>query len=45
MTEGTRPEKQVPIAYGTALVLLIMVLLVNFLAIYLRRRSRSARKW
>ena len=45
MTEGTRPEKQVPIAYGTALVLLVLVLIVNFLAIYLRRRSRSTRKW
>lgn len=45
MTEGTRPEKQVPIAYGTALVLLVLVLGVNFLAIYLRRRSRSTRKW
>jgi phosphate transport system permease protein len=45
MTEGTRPEKQIPLAYGTALVLLILVLLVNFSAILLRRRFRMARKW
>lgn len=45
MTEGTRPERQVPIAYGTALVLLVLVLGVNFLAIYLRKRIRSTRKW
>ncbi|HSV30524.1 MAG TPA: phosphate ABC transporter permease PstA [Atribacteraceae bacterium] len=45
MAEGTRPERQVPIAHGTALVLLMLVLGVNFLAIYLRRRIRTSRKW
>lgn len=45
VTEGTRPEKQIPMAYGTALVLLALVILVNLSAILLRRRSRAARKW
>lgn len=45
ITEGTRPEKQIPLAYGTALVLLALILLVNLLAIVLRRRFRVARKW
>jgi phosphate transport system permease protein len=33
---GTFPAKQVPIAYGTALVLLALVLLINLVAIVLR---------
>jgi len=45
MTEGTEPEYQVPIAYGTALVLLLLVLAVNFIAIVIRCRARRARKW
>lgn len=40
MAEGTYPEKQVPIAYGTALVLLMLVLLVNFGTIIMRARMR-----
>lgn len=45
MTEGTHPESQVPIAYGTALVLLLLVLLVSALAIFLRLHIRRKRQW
>jgi len=44
MTEGTHPEAQVPIAYGTALVLLFLVLGVDLIAIIIRNRARK-RKW
>ncbi|MCM8769843.1 MAG: phosphate ABC transporter permease PstA [Candidatus Omnitrophica bacterium] len=42
MTEGIYPEKQVPIAYGCALVLLIVVLSISTVAIILRHRYRIA---
>ncbi len=45
ITEGTKPEFQVPIAYGTALVLLLLVFAVNFVAIIIRFRMRRKRKW
>ena len=45
MTEGTKPEFQVPIAYGTALVLLLLVLGINLVAIVVRTRIRRAKKW
>lgn len=45
MTEGTSPEKQVPIAYGTAVVLLLLVLAVNGIAIFFRYRMRKRRTW
>jgi phosphate transport system permease protein len=45
MTEGTEPEFQVPIAYGTALVLLILVFAINVVAIVIRSQSRRKRKW
>jgi phosphate transport system permease protein len=41
MTEGTHPKEQVLIAYGSALVLLFLVLLISAFAIYLRQRQRS----
>ena len=41
MTEGTHPETQVPIAYGTALVLLFLVLGIDLLAIVIRKRARK----
>jgi len=44
MTEGTHPEAQVPIAYGTALVLLFLVLGIDLVAIIIRKRARK-RKW
>jgi len=45
MTEGTHAAKQVPIAYGTALVLLCLVLSISAVAIYIRYRIRKTRKW
>lgn len=45
MTEGTHPESQVAIAYGTALVLLIMVLCFSAIAISIRYYIRRSRKW
>ena len=41
MTEGTHPEQQTQIAYGCALILLVLVLLISGLAIILRQRQRS----
>ncbi|MDR1941044.1 MAG: phosphate ABC transporter permease PstA [Endomicrobium sp.] len=38
MTEGTRPELQTPIAYGCALLLLAIVLLISSAAIILRNK-------
>ncbi len=43
MTEGTHPEAQVPIAYGTALVLLFLVLGIDLIAIIIRNRARRKR--
>lgn len=45
MTEGTHAETQVPIAYGTAVVLLLVVLSISSLAIIIRYRIRKKRKW
>jgi phosphate transport system permease protein len=45
MTEGTHPESQVPIAYGTALVLILLVLGLNLVAFTLRNRFRRSKKW
>jgi phosphate transport system permease protein len=39
MTEGTFPERQTLIAYGCALLLLFLVLMVSGVAIYLRQRQ------
>jgi phosphate transport system permease protein len=45
MTEGTHPDQQVPIAYGTAVVLLVLVLSMSTLAIIIRYRIRKNRRW
>ncbi|MFO7896612.1 MAG: phosphate ABC transporter permease PstA [Candidatus Cloacimonadales bacterium] len=45
MMEGTHPEQQVPIAYGTALVLLSLVILISLVAIIIRYKMRKTRKW
>ena len=45
MTEGTHPESQVPIAYGTALVLLFLVLSIDSVGIIIRNRFRKRKKW
>lgn len=41
MTEGTHPVKQRDIAYGCALILLILVLLISAIAIIIRQKKRS----
>jgi phosphate transport system permease protein len=41
MTEGTHPDKQVAIAYGCSLILLVIVLLISAFAIILRNKYRS----
>lgn len=41
MTEGTHPEEQTAIAYGSSLLLLGLVLSVSMLAIYIRARQRK----
>jgi len=45
MSEGIYPEKHTAIAYGTALVLLGLVSLINLTAIILRTRARKRKKW
>jgi len=45
LTEGTHPESQVPIAYGTALILILLVLGLNLIAFTLRNRFRRSKKW
>jgi phosphate transport system permease protein len=45
MTEGAHPNEQVPIAYGTAVVLLALVLFVSAIAIAIRYKIRKNRKW
>ena len=45
MTECTHPESQVPIAYGTALVLLFLVLSIDSVGIMIRNQFRKRKKW
>ena len=45
MTEGTHAAKQVPIAYGTALVLMFLVLSISAIAITIIYKIRKTRKW
>ena len=45
LTEGTNSAKQVPIAYGTALVLLLLVSALSSLAIIIRYKIRKKRLW
>jgi phosphate transport system permease protein len=45
MTEGTHPESQMPIAYGTALVLLFLVLSIDSVGIIIRNQFRKKKKW
>jgi len=44
VTEGTKPALQKPIAYGSALILLVLVLGVNLLSIFIRSNIRRKRK-
>jgi phosphate transport system permease protein len=41
MTEGTRPEAQTQIAYGCALILLALGLVISTVAVVLRQRQRG----
>lgn len=43
-TSGTQIEKSRPLAYGTAVVLLILVLLLNVVAVFLRQRFQKTMK-
>lgn len=45
MTEGAHASKQVPIAYGTAVVLLLVVLSISAIAIIIRYHMRRKRTW
>jgi phosphate transport system permease protein len=45
LTEGTHPESQIPIAYGTATVLLFLVLSMSAVSIVMRNRFRRGKKW
>ena len=45
MTEGTDPEYQVPIAYGTAVILLGLVLIISSVSIIIRYRMRRNKQW
>jgi phosphate transport system permease protein len=45
LTEGTHPVEQTAMAYGTALVLMALVLLINGVAIFFRIRARKQKKW
>ena len=40
MTEGTHPEQQTAIAFGCALILLVLVLCISSLAVILRQRQK-----
>jgi len=42
MTEGTHPVKHTQIAYGCALILLVLVLAISLAAIIIRQRQRTA---
>ncbi len=45
VTEGLYPDKQIPIAYGSALVLMLLVLAMSGTGVYLRWKTRTKRKW
>jgi phosphate transport system permease protein len=40
MTEGTHPQQQTAIAYGCALILLVMVLMISGAAIVIRQKNQ-----
>lgn len=44
-TAGTHIEETRPIQYGTALTLIILVLIMNLLGIIVRMRQRTRREW
>lgn len=44
-TQHAQPDVVRPIAYGTALVLIAIVLIINGIAIFIRYRSRKNKQW
>ncbi|MCK5832240.1 phosphate ABC transporter permease PstA [bacterium] len=45
VTEGINPQKQLPIAFGSALLLMLIVLLLSSFGIYWRYKIRKRRAW
>jgi len=45
LAEGTFPDKQVPIAFGTAIVLIIIVFIISIPGIIIRDKYRRSKKW
>ena len=44
-TEGTHFEQTLPIQYGTCLVLLALVVLMDIVGIWIRLKARKSKKW
>ncbi|MFU2157439.1 MULTISPECIES: phosphate ABC transporter permease PstA [Caldisericum] len=45
LTEGTFPQKQVPIAFGASIVLILIVFIITLPGIIIRNKYRSNKKW
>lgn len=45
ITEGTFPQKQVPIAFGASIVLILIVFIITLPGIIIRNKYRSNKKW
>jgi phosphate transport system permease protein len=45
LAEGTFPQKQVPIAFGTSIVLIVLVFIITLPGIIIRNKFRSKKKW
>lgn len=45
VTEGINPAKQLPIAFGSAIILLLLVLSLSSVGIYWRHKVRKRRLW
>lgn len=45
LTEGTFPKEQVPIAFGSAIVLIVLVFTISLPGIIIRDRFRRGKKW
>lgn len=45
LAEGTFPQKQVPIAFGASIVLIVLVFIITLPGIIIRNKFRSKKKW
>ncbi len=45
LTEGTFPKEQVPLAFGAAIVLIVLVFTISLPGIIIRDRFRRGKKW